>query len=161
MRFQSAIAPESAVSVAVDAAKKFRADKFVNAVLRRFVSDRTPISSAPADILPPAVYKRWKKRYTEDTLKLMAELFTAEPPFSFRMEKGTPNGLVTALYDLSCNIGDPISLVGVGECPIFEKFDDMIPAELLRTAYAEDKLDLPCALRRIGEQYSAIKRAEG
>ena len=80
---------------------------------------------------------------------------------SFRMEKGTPNGLVTALYDLSCNIGNPISLVGVGECPIFEKFDDMIPAELLRTAYAEDKLDLPCTLRRIGEQYSAIKRAEG
>ena len=88
-RFQSAIAPESAVSVAVDAAKKFRADKFVNAVLRRFIAERTAISSAPCDVLPSAVYTRWKKRYSEEILKQMAALFMSEPPFSFRMEKGT------------------------------------------------------------------------
>ena len=56
--FQSAIAPESAVSVAVDAAKKFRADKFVNAVLRRFIAERVPVSTAPEVVLPPVVLKR-------------------------------------------------------------------------------------------------------
>jgi 16S rRNA (cytosine967-C5)-methyltransferase len=89
IRFQDAIAPESAVSIAVDAAKKFHADKFVNAVLRRFIADSFPISSHPQDVLPSAIFKRWKMRYSEETLRHLSDLFTAEPPFSFRMEKGT------------------------------------------------------------------------
>ena len=91
IRFQSAIAPESAVSIAVDAAKKFHADKFVNAVLRRFIADASPISSLPQDVLPYPVFKRWKKRYSGETLADLAQLFISEPPFSFRMEKGTLN----------------------------------------------------------------------
>jgi len=35
---------------------------------------------------------------------------------------------------------DTEALVGEGECPIFDKFDDCIPAELLRRAYAADRL---------------------
>ena len=89
VRFQNAIAPESAVSIAVDAAKKFRADKFVNAVLRRFIAERKPISSSPCAVLPPAVYARWKKRYSDEELQKLSSLFISEPPFSFRMEKGT------------------------------------------------------------------------
>ena len=148
VRFQSAIAPESAVSVAVDAAKKFRADKFVNAVLRRFVSDRTPISSAPADILPPAVYKRWKKRYTEDTLKLMAELFTAEPPFSFRMEKGTEK------VDFPCSFLDGNELF---------KFYSAAPADALSSrALAEGKIyiqDPATGYAPSLPDYSSVKNA--
>ncbi len=34
----------------------------------------------------------------------------------------------------------PIDLVGKNECPVFEKYDPCIPPELLRRAYAEDKL---------------------
>jgi ATP-dependent Lhr-like helicase len=80
---------------------------------------------------------------------------------SFRMEKGTPESLISALYELAENIQDPLKLVGVNECPIYEKFDDLIPAELLRKAYAADKLDLACAVRRIGEQFAEInKKAE-
>lgn len=80
---------------------------------------------------------------------------------SFRMEKGTPESLISSLYELAENIQDPLKLVGVNECPIYEKFDDLIPAELLRKAYAADKLDLACAVRRIGEQFAEInKKAE-
>ena len=43
IRFQNRIAMQSAVSVAVDAAKKYRADKFVNAVLRKFAAAGTPL----------------------------------------------------------------------------------------------------------------------
>ncbi len=35
---------------------------------------------------------------------------------------------------------DTIDLVGKGECPVFEKYDPCIPPELLRRAYAADKL---------------------
>jgi len=31
-------------------------------------------------------------------------------------------------------------LVGEGECPVFDKYDEYIPAELLRIAYAKDRL---------------------
>ena len=34
----------------------------------------------------------------------------------------------------------PLDLVGKGECPVFEKYDPCIPPELLRRAYAVDKL---------------------
>ena len=35
---------------------------------------------------------------------------------------------------------DTFSLVNGGECPVFDKFDEYIPAELLRDAYAIDRL---------------------
>jgi ATP-dependent Lhr-like helicase len=35
---------------------------------------------------------------------------------------------------------DTFSLVTDGECPVFDKFDEYIPPELLRAAYAEDRL---------------------
>ena len=34
----------------------------------------------------------------------------------------------------------PLELVGKGECPVFEKYDPCIPPELLRRAFAADKL---------------------
>ncbi|MBR5449644.1 MAG: DEAD/DEAH box helicase [Clostridia bacterium] len=36
---------------------------------------------------------------------------------------------------------DVFDLVNDGECPVFDKFDEYIPAELLREAYAIDRLD--------------------
>ena len=35
---------------------------------------------------------------------------------------------------------EPHELVFDGECPMFDKFDEFIPAELLRDAYAADRL---------------------
>jgi ATP-dependent Lhr-like helicase len=35
---------------------------------------------------------------------------------------------------------DTFSLVNEGECPVFDKFDEYIPPELLRDAYAIDRL---------------------
>ena len=87
-RFQRGIAPESAVNVAVDAAKKFHADKFVNAVLRNFLRTEFPVESAPADILPPTIFQRWKKRFDQETLKNFSGLFTAEPIFTYRILPG-------------------------------------------------------------------------
>ncbi len=59
---------------------------------------------------------------------------------TFRMERGTPAELISALRaELSGDL-DLYALSSAGETPIFDKFDDFIPSELLRRAYAEDRL---------------------
>ena len=83
--FQDAIAPESAVNVAVDAAKREHAEKFVNAVLRRVLENRTVPPETPEALLPPELLAAWQKRFAPDELDEQLEILLAEPPFSFRM----------------------------------------------------------------------------
>ncbi len=82
--------------------------------------------------------------------------FEGSTYISFRMEKGNAMSLMNALYAYSSELISADVLIGRSECPLFEKFDNMIPAELLRTAYTTDKLDLPTAVKRIREQLSEI-----
>ncbi len=71
---------------------------------------------------------------------------------TFRMEKANEEGLIDFLYD---NFGsgeyDPVNLVSPTELPSFEKYDEYIPAELLRQAYSIDRLNVKEAARRIRE----------
>ena len=83
--FQSAIAPESAVNVAVDAAKKEHADKLVNAVLRKVLEHKRPAPEAPEEVLPPDLYDAWKRRFAPDELAEETAALLTEPPFAFRM----------------------------------------------------------------------------
>ncbi len=49
--------------------------------------------------------------------------------------------LLSAIDNIVSRDGlDTLSLVGDGECPIFDKYDELIPPELLREAYAADRL---------------------
>lgn len=69
---------------------------------------------------------------------------------TFRMERGTPEGLLTRLTDLFENGTMSVhSLVSSKELPTFEKYDKYIPGDLLRHAYAEDRLDLKEAAERL------------
>ena len=43
---------------------------------------------------------------------------------------------------------DTRSLVGEGECPVFDKYDEFIPPELLREAYARDRLSMAEVIER-------------
>ena len=61
--FQSAIAPESAVNVAVDAAKRDRAAGLVNAVLRRVLEHKRPAPDTPEEVLPEPLLAAWKRRF--------------------------------------------------------------------------------------------------
>ncbi len=60
---------------------------------------------------------------------------------TFRMENGTPEQLYSALMDL---VGAPdfnaYDLAEAGKNPIFDKYDEYIPSELLKEAYAADRL---------------------
>ncbi len=76
---------------------------------------------------------------------------------SFRMEKGSPDELIRKLGSIARSSVDAHSLMKPGETPVFEKFDEFIPSELLRSAYASDKLDVDNAKRRILEQVETLK----
>ncbi|MBQ8848855.1 MAG: DEAD/DEAH box helicase [Clostridia bacterium] len=67
----------------------------------------------------------------------------------FRMERGTPYEFLNCLYaELRSSVGTPQMLVRASELPVFEKYDQYIPGELLRSAYAVDKLDVAEAAER-------------
>lgn len=60
---------------------------------------------------------------------------------TFRLEKGDGESFVSYLKDKILSYGiNTGSLVGENECPVFEKYDDRIPSELLRRAYCADRL---------------------
>ncbi|MBR7130690.1 MAG: RsmB/NOP family class I SAM-dependent RNA methyltransferase [Lentisphaeria bacterium] len=87
-RFQQAVPPYSVVNVAVTLAKKHHADKFVNALLRRVLAEDFTIPSAPEDILPDGILKRWQKNFSPVEVARFARLFLMKPEFTFRLCRG-------------------------------------------------------------------------
>ena len=72
----------------------------------------------------------------------------------FRMTKGSDFELMDALNRVALEGIDPNSLVGSSEIPVYEKYDHYIPADLLRFAYASDKLNPIEAGQRIREIFA-------
>ncbi len=71
---------------------------------------------------------------------------------TFRMERGNDYELLSHLNRVVETEGiDCASLVRAGETPLFEKYDEHIPGELLRRAFATDRLRADEAERRIAE----------
>ncbi len=59
---------------------------------------------------------------------------------TFRMEKGSSKELMAAI-DREFSLGiDTDELVGDNETPVFDKYDDYVPSELLRRAYSRERL---------------------
>ena len=80
------LAPESAVNIAVDYAKKHYSRScaaLVNAVMRRAREQGVPLPTA-RNVLPPPVYKLWQRRYAPGQLETLAQLQLQRPPFTFR-----------------------------------------------------------------------------
>ena len=70
----------------------------------------------------------------------------------FRMEKGTPAELLRRMKERYDNESfGALDLVSPKELPSFDKYDRFIPAELLRCAYAADRLDCGEAIMRINQ----------
>jgi len=71
---------------------------------------------------------------------------------TFRMERGTPTQLLSYLRQYADRNGiDTQRLVNPKELPMFEKYDTYVPADLLRYAYGEDRLNAEETERRIRE----------
>ena len=72
---------------------------------------------------------------------------------TFKCQMNCAEELLSALREKIAREGvDTYELVGAGECPIYDKYDDYIPSDLLRMAYAEDRLDAEGVIERfLGE----------
>ena len=70
----------------------------------------------------------------------------------FRMERGTEKELLESLLRTYAD-GHilPIELVNPKELPIFEKYDEYVPGDLLRHAYSVDRLNMDEAIKRINQ----------
>ena len=76
---------------------------------------------------------------------------------TFRMERGNDYDLLTHLCGIVDTDGiDCEALVQSGEVPLFEKYDEHVPADLLRRAFAADRLradEAEARLREILSEY--------
>ncbi len=73
---------------------------------------------------------------------------------SFKMERGDEGKLARYLFDRAERYGvDCDGLVEKAEIPIFDKYDDCIPTDLLRKAYARDRLRPDEVEKRLFEMF--------
>ena len=86
---QERMAPQAVVNVAVEVAKKERNQGFVNAVLRKSLSllQQNGLPSAPEEVLPDALLRRWKKEFSSEVVGQLTDAFLSTPDFTFRIEK--------------------------------------------------------------------------
>ena len=81
------------------------------------------------------------------------------------MEKGSADELIRFLADRISRDGgvDRTELVEKGEIPIFDKYDTLLPQELLRQAYAEDRLQSDEVEKRILTWFNSedIRKRDG
>ena len=75
--------------------------------------------------------------------ELQKKLFTSESVTEGHPDKICDKISDAILDELSGKEFDLESLAAAGENPIFDKYDEFIPAELLRKAYASDRLQNP------------------
>lgn len=70
-----------------------------------------------------------------------------------KVKPGAVGGLMQTICRKMKEEGiDPDRLIGQSEYPAFDKYDQYIPADLLRAAYAVDRLDPAALLRDVAEQ---------
>ncbi len=87
-----------------------------------------------------------------DAYKLTGMEFEGCCYMTFKLEGGRGIDLIRDLALKTREEGvDLDGLIGAGEAPVFEKYDEFIPSELLRKAYREDKLRSDELIRRLSQ----------
>lgn len=89
--FSAGIAPQSAVNVAVSLVREKRGKQeagFLNAVLRRAAQLQPAFSTQPEKVLPPALLKQWRKRFSAEEMQQLTTAFLTPAPNTFRCRRG-------------------------------------------------------------------------
>ena len=100
-------------------------------------------------------FRTWRKYLAQFAEEFRISQITYEGCcyITFRMERGTGEQLEEAIFARLREEGlDPAMLVGKNECPAFEKYDNFVPAGLLRRAYWTDKLNAKEILERMSNE---------
>jgi len=81
---------------------------------------------------------------------------------TFKMETSNDYGFIKGLCETAEKEGiDKERLIGTSEMPVFEKYDDFIPSELLRRQYAADKLRTDEIYLRLPQMLSEYEEDTG
>jgi ATP-dependent Lhr-like helicase len=92
--------------------------------------------------------ERFLKRRCRDRLGL-SSLDSSRPYFIHFKMKADPETFFEVLWDEAEKPIDPMELVYDGEVPLFEKYDEYVPASLVRKGFAYGILDIEGMLARI------------
>ncbi len=123
--FQTGIAPQSAVNIAVETGKDLRGlggGGFVNAMLRSFLRDQSFDHEHIPVTFPEILEKRFQAQFGAEETVRMTGLFASNPPLTFRLRDQSLRDELTA----------------AGAVPLENDFYEMAePAVLFRNKYLE------------------------
>lgn len=95
--FQTGIAWQSAVNVAVDVAKRARGEgggRFANAILRAYLRDGSIDRAAIPVSCNPVLVERWVRAYGKECADAVASCFASDPPVCVRLRPGAQESLL-------------------------------------------------------------------
>ena len=110
--FQTGIASQSAVNVAVDYAKTLRGPAgggFINAMLRAMIRDTSFDHHAIPKSFPDSLKKRWEASFGKEETSRLTDLFASNPPLSFRARR---NFTEQELHELDASVITDLDFVG-------------------------------------------------
>lgn len=90
MYYQTGLAPESAVNIAVEFAKARNGHgggSFVNAILRSILRDKSVKTRCNAPSFPKPLRERWNQRFGEERANEIIQHYASNPPLTFRLRK--------------------------------------------------------------------------
>ena len=100
--FQTGIAPQSAVNVALDYVKqRYRQGPgaFINAIMRSILSSKDA-KNIPPYSFPEALREKWLKQFGKETTAQILSHYASNPPVAFRVRGEIPEA---ALAELKCS----------------------------------------------------------
>lgn len=133
--FQTGLARQSAVNIAVDVAKRLGGrggGGFVNAMLRSILRDESIDPSSVPSSFPDILKERWTARFGDDKTAELLSRYASNPPLSFRLRK-TGDGPETEIPDSPGSApADPPDFTGP-----FRFLETPDPAALFRSGLLE------------------------
>ena len=129
--FQTGLARQSAVNIAVDYAKRLNGrggGGFVNAMLRSILRDDSFDPSKIPSSFPDILKERWTDRFGEETAAKLLNRYASNPPLSFRIRKTEDGSEIPLPESLSAVPADLPDLAGP-----FRFLETTDPAALFRS----------------------------
>ena len=134
--FQTGLARQSAVNIAVEVAKRLQGrggGGFVNAMLRSILRDDSFDPSAIPSSFPDVLKERWTARFGEEQTAKLLSRYASDPPLSFRVRKNADGPEPELPQDLSAASPGPMDFTGP-----FRFLETRDPAALFRSGLTEN-----------------------
>ena len=134
--FQTGLARQSAVNIAVEVAKRLGGrggGGFVNAILRSILRDNSLDPSKISSSFPDVLRERWSMRFGEEQTAKLLSLYASNPPLSFRLRRNADGSEPELPENLPVQPAGPMDFTGP-----FRFLETREPAALFRSGLPEN-----------------------